>query len=138
MPEVLPPRLPRMDFSGFDALTFDCYGTLIDWERGILDALALDEDPETVLEAFAALESELEAGEYLRYREVLARAYDGLANRFGFTISPERRAAFAGSVGDWPAFEDSAEALKQLRSRFRLGVITNCDDDLFAGSSAKL
>jgi 2-haloacid dehalogenase len=129
----------RMDYSAFDALTFDCYGTLIDWETGLLDALALEgEDPEAVLAAYAELESELEAGEYLPYREVLARAYDGLASRFGFTISPERRDAFAGSPGDWPAFADSKDALARLKSRFRLGVITNCDDDLFARSSAKL
>src|SRR4051794_24576069 len=100
-----------MDYADFDAITFDCYGTLIDWERGILDALALDVDPDELLEAYGALESALEAGEYLRYREVLARSLDGLGRRFGFTPSPEQRAAFGDSVGDWPPFPDSADAL---------------------------
>jgi 2-haloacid dehalogenase len=125
-----------MDYSGFDALTFDCYGTLIDWERGILAALPAGLDGEAALAAFAELESELEAGPYLRYRDVLARCYDGLAERFG--LAPDGRDAFADSVGDWPAFPDSPAALARLKDRFKLGVITNCDDDLFARSNALL
>ena len=125
-----------MDYSGFDALTFDCYGTLIDWERGILAALPPDLDGEAALEAYAELESELEAGEYLRYREVVARCYDGLAARFG--LPPGGRDAFADAVGEWPPFADSPDALARLKERFKLGVITNCDDDLFARSNARL
>ena len=125
-----------MDYSGFDALTFDCYGTLIDWERGILAALPAGLDGDQALAAFAELESELEAGPYVRYREVLARCYDGLAERFGFAAGG--RDAFADSVGDWPAFPDSPAALARLKDRFKLGVITNCDDDLFARSNALL
>ena len=127
-----------MDYAGFDALTFDCYGTLIDWERGILAALPPDLEGEAVLKAYAEFESDLEGGPYLRYRDVLARCYEGLVVRFGFERSDEGRAAFADSVGDWPPFPDSAEALARLKERFRLGVITNCDDDLFARSNARL
>jgi 2-haloacid dehalogenase len=127
-----------MDYSGFGALTFDCYGTLIDWERGILAALPAGLDGERVLEAYAEFESGLESGPYLRYREVLERCYDGLAVRFGFEPDATRRAAFADSVGDWPAFPDSPAALARLKERFKLGVITNCDDDLFARSNARL
>src|SRR3954468_8188315 len=125
-----------MEYAAFDALTFDCYGTLIDWERGILAALQIDADPDEVLAAFGELESELEAGEYLRYREVLARCYDGLAERFG--LRPDGRDAFADAVGDWPPFPDSRDALARLKERYKLGVITNCDDDLFARSNARL
>jgi 2-haloacid dehalogenase len=125
-----------MDYSGFDALTFDCYGTLIDWERGILAALPAGLDADEALAAFAQLESELEAGPYLRYREVLARCYDGLAERFA--LPAPGREAFADSVGDWPAFPDSPAALARLKERFKLGVITNCDDDLFAASNERL
>ena len=130
-----------MDWSAYDALTFDCYGTLIDWERGLLEALAphpTGAGAEELLEAYAGLESGLEAGEYLPYREVVARCLDGLGARYGFTPSAEQRAAFADAVGDWPAFADSAAALARLARRFRLGVITNCDDDLFARSNAAL
>jgi 2-haloacid dehalogenase len=127
-----------MDYSGFDALTFDCYGTLIDWERGILAALPPMLDAERALEAYAEFESELEDGPYLRYREVLERCYNGLAVRFGFEPDAAQRAAFADSVGDWPPFPDSHDALARLKERFKLGVITNCDDDLFARSNARL
>jgi 2-haloacid dehalogenase len=123
-----------MDYSGFEALTFDCYGTLVDWERGILAALGLEGDE--VLAAYAELESELEAGEYLRYREVVGRCYDGLATRY--ELAPGGRDAFAEAVGDWPPFPDSPDALARLKERFKLGVITNCDDDLFARTQARL
>jgi 2-haloacid dehalogenase len=130
-----------MDFARFDALTFDCYGTLIDWETGIADALrvagASGSDDE-LLEAFGRHEARLEAGPYLTYREVLEGALRGVAADFGFEPTDEQVAAFAGSVGDWPAFPDSAAALAALKRRFRLGVITNCDDDLFALSNRRL
>ena len=122
-----------MDFAAFDALTFDCYGTLIDWETGILAALTpIVPDDEALLERFAAHEAELEAGPYLKYAEVLRQC----AERLG--AAPEEARAFGRSVTDWPAFEDSPEALQRLKTRFKLGVITNCDDDLFAASNEKL
>src|SRR5690242_15811802 len=108
-----------MDIADFDALTFDCYGTLIDWERGILDALAragASEDPEALLEAYAKAEAQLEAGPYKTYREVVARCYVALAEEL-----PLREGGmdeFADAVGDWPAFPDSAQALRQLEERF--------------------
>ena len=130
-----------LDNSRFDALTFDCYGTLIDWETGIADALrvagASGSDDE-LLEAFARHEARLEAGPYLTYREVLAGALRGVGADLWFEPADEQVAAFAGSVGDWPAFPDSVAALAALKRRFRLGVITNCDDDLFALSSRRL
>jgi 2-haloacid dehalogenase len=128
-----------IDFGAYDALTFDCYGTLIDWETGIAAALrqagASGSDDE-LLESFARHEAELEAGPYRTYRDVLAGALRGVAADLGFEPSDEQ--AFAASVGDWPAFEDSAEALAALKRRYRLGVITNCDDDLFALSNRRL
>ena len=134
-----------LDLAAFDALTFDCYGTLIDWETGIVEALrpvaaahGSDVTDEALLEGFARYEAALEAGPYRSYREVLAGALRGLASDFGFEPSDDEVAAFSGSVGDWPAFPDSAEALAALKRRFRLGVITNCDDDLFALSNRRL
>ncbi|MBE2315967.1 haloacid dehalogenase type II [Solirubrobacter sp. CPCC 204708] len=134
-----------MDFGAFDALTFDCYGTLIDWETGILNALrpVLDHhgasrEDETLLEFFAHHEAALEAGPYQRYREILAGALRGIGTDLSFEPTTEEQETFGGSVVDWPAFEDSAAALQRLKQRFRLGVITNCDDDLFAASNEKL
>jgi 2-haloacid dehalogenase len=132
----------------FDALTFDCYGTLIDWETGLLAALhaALDgapgadqlPDDERLLEAFARHEAAAEAGPYVAYREVLGRTLRGIAQEIGRTPDFATVARFGGSVVDWPAFPDSPAALADLASRYRLGVVTNCDDDLFAASEGRL
>jgi 2-haloacid dehalogenase len=91
-----------------------------------------------LLEAYAVQETALEAGPYLRYREVLAESLRGLGKTLGFEASEAEVEAFSDSVGAWPAFPDSAAALERLSTRFRLGVITNCDDDLFARSNRKL
>lgn len=134
-----------IDFGNFDALTFDCYGTLIDWERGLLNALqpilapqGIEAEEDDLLERFARHEAPLEAGEYLPYREILARSLRALCNDFGFVPSEEDVAEFSNSVGAWPAFPDSARALRRLAERFKLGVITNCDADLFARSNMRL
>jgi 2-haloacid dehalogenase len=135
----------EIDFSGVDVLTFDCYGTLIDWETGIAEGIGamlavrgVTPPRESVLETYAVAESHAEAGDHLPYREVLRRSARFVCARFGVRPRQAEVQAFAASVADWPAFPDSAAALARLRSRFRLGVITNCDDDLFAGSSAQL
>jgi 2-haloacid dehalogenase len=134
-----------IDYASFEVLTFDCYGTLIDWEAGIAVGLGavtrahgVDVGDEELLTMYAGHEAELEAGPYLRYREVLARACRAVAADLGTAPSDEEVAAFASSVGDWPAFPDSAAALADLHRRFRLAVITNCDDDLFAASNRRL
>lgn len=133
------------DFDGFDVLTFDCYGTLIDWETGLLDAFrpvlaAHGSAPpdEDLLAAFARYEAAVEAGSYRPYREVLEAALRGVGEELGFEPSEDEVAGFAGSVADWPPFADSTTALERLRERFSLGVITNCDDDLFAASARRL
>ena len=134
-----------IDFDAFDALTFDCYGTLIDWETGILSALrpvlerhGASRDDDTLLELFAHHEAALEAGPYLSYKAVLAGALRGIGTDLNFEPTEQEQAAFGVSVNDWPAFADSPAALDQLKQRFKLGVITNCDDDLFAASNEKL
>jgi 2-haloacid dehalogenase len=129
-----------IDFGAYDALTFDCYGTLIDWETGIAGWLRpfADASDDALLESFARHEAELEAGPYRPYREVLAEALRGVGRDFGFEPTDEQAAAFGASVGVWPAFADSVAALAALKRRHRLGVITNCDDDLFALSNRRL
>ena len=136
---------PPLDYERFEALTFDCYGTLIEWETGLTEAFApvlrahaVDADTDHVLERYARHEAAAEAGPYLRYRDVLATGLSGVAGELGFEPTDDEVEAFAGSVADWPAFPDSAAALARLKSRFRLGVITNCDDDLFAASNQRL
>lgn len=134
----------EVDFDLFDVLTFDCYGTLIDWETGILAALRAAHQKEwpaseeELLERFAVHESLAERGAYRTYREVLAETLRGVANDYGVPVSDEAVRRFSMSVGDWPAFPDSTAALIRLARRFRLGVITNCDNDLFAASNQRL
>jgi 2-haloacid dehalogenase len=133
-----------LDYGHFEALTFDCYGTLIDWETGLLEAfrpllagrgLPIDD---AVLERYARHEAAAETGPYRRYRDVLAAGLRGVAGELGIEPTADEIEAFSGSVVDWPAFPDSPGALARLTERFRLGVITNCDDDLFAASQERL
>jgi 2-haloacid dehalogenase len=136
--------MPPIRFADFDALTFDCYGTLVDWESGIVSGIRtavgdrLEAADEELLEAYARHEAVLEAGDYLRYREVVADALRSIGVEHGIEVSDDDAAAFGDSVGDWPPFPDSHDALTALKRRFRLGVITNCDDDLFARTEKRL
>ncbi len=136
--------MATLDFGRFEALTFDCYGTLIDWETGIARGLraalgdGVQASDDGLLELYGRREAELEAGPYITYREVLARACAGVGRTHGIEVTDDAARRFAGSVGEWPAFPDSAEALARLATRFRLGVLTNCDDDLFALSEKRL
>ena len=134
-----------VDFDGVEYLTFDCYGTLIDWERGILDAMSPilkrhghSIDDGTLLERYAAFEAEIEAGPFSPYREVLRGVVDRFGEWLGFVPSEEDRARFSASVSDWPAFPDSPDALARLARRFRLVMLSNVDDDLFEGSNERL
>jgi len=131
-------------YDRFDVLTFDCYGTLIDWETGIEHALrvalgdaAAGVDGDLLVTLFGKHEHHAELPG-TSYRDVLATTVHAVAAELGASVGDEQAVAFAGSVVDWPAFPDSAEALRQLQMRFRLAVITNCDDDLFAHSEARL
>ena len=135
--------MAEVDYDGFDVLTFDCYGTLIDWEAGLLHALhaalpSASASDDELLEEYARHEAAAEGGPYRTYREVLAAGLRGVAAREGATLGDDLVARFSESVRDWPAFPDSAEALARLQERFRLGVITNCDADLFAASAERL
>jgi 2-haloacid dehalogenase len=134
-----------LDVDRVEALSFDCYGTLIDWERGLLEAAhallaahGASPPDEDILASFARHEARLEAGPYLRYRDLLAGVAASIAAEHDVSPGAEELAAFGGSVVDWPAFPDSADALARLGRRFRLAVVTNCDDDLFAASARRL
>ena len=134
-----------MDFSRIEVISFDCYGTLIDWESGILSALAplrsRSENPRTddeCLERYAAVESNVQAGEYRSYRDVLAVVGREMASFLGVALDPGEEGFLADSIADWRPFADSTEALQRLARRFRLAVISNIDDDLFAHSEKHL
>lgn len=133
------------DFKQFEVLTFDCYGTLIDWESGILAAVSkalrahgVSADEKQILEKYAQLEAEAEAGPYLPYREVLARVMNGLAAHFKAEFTQNEVASLAESIQDWRPFPDTVAALKNLSSRYMLAIISNIDNDLFAHSARQL
>jgi 2-haloacid dehalogenase len=135
-----------LDFSRFSHLTFDCYATLIDWESGILGALRpilaahLTEIPpdDNILDLYAAIESEIEAGPYRSYREVLEQVVRDLGARLGFVPSMAEAASLPDSIKEWLPFPDTVDALRRLASRYKLVIVSNIDDDLFAATAPKL
>ena len=124
-----------------DVITFDCYGTLIDWERGITEAFAAEAGragksapSAEVLAAYASIEPEVEAGAYKPYRQVLDETAVGVARRLGWPDG-DNGAYLAESLGSWPPFPDTNAALTRLRSNgVRLGILSNVDEDLLAGT----
>jgi len=126
------------------ALSFDCYGTLIDWETGILVALApcrarFDVESEALLAAFAQHESAVEAEQPDRlYPQVLEEVMRRLGKEFDAEVSEDEARAFGVSVGDWPAFPDTAAALACLKQRFQLAILSNVDRASFARSNMHL
>jgi 2-haloacid dehalogenase len=134
-----------VNFDAFEVLTFDCYGTLIDWETGIWEALHpiladhhINVSLDKALELYGALETEAERGAYHDYKTVLRMVLEGLGSQLGFTPTSTEMQRFAGSVKDWPAFPDSARALQALKTKYKLTIISNIDDDLFASSAKRL
>ncbi|MGA2201187.1 MAG: haloacid dehalogenase type II [Terriglobales bacterium] len=128
-----------MDFSHFTAISFDCYGTLIDWESGILPVLRAvlanhgQSLPDaSILELYGEFEAEAESGPYQSYRDVLRSVVRAFADRFHFQASSAEIRSLDESVRAWPPFPDTVLALRELQKRYRLVVISNIDDDLFA------
>ena len=135
-----------MRLSDFKALTFDCYGTLIDWESGMIEALkpltakvgkALSRNE--VLEAHARHESSQQAQTPgRRYRDLLAIVYRRLAEEWGVAVSWPDCVVYGQSVRDWPAFPDSAGALQYLKKHYKLVILSNVDNQSFSFSNQKL
>lgn len=134
-----------MDFSRFKVLTFDCYGTLIDWETGLLASLqpllrkyGIQKTDEEVLSVYAHLEQRAEEGEYHPYRDILRQVVLNMGTELGFTPTPGEADCLSRSLSSWPPFPDTAQALGRLRKKFQLGILSNIDEDLFRGSSHHL
>ncbi|MDJ0918729.1 MAG: HAD-IA family hydrolase [Woeseiaceae bacterium] len=131
----------------FPIMSFDCYGTLIDWETGIWDALQpllmanhRDDIGRTeALAVFGRHESEQESeNPSLRYTDILERVHRDIADAFHLHSDEEMDRAFGYSVPRWPAFADAAESLRILKRHFRLAILSNVDHDSFAASNQKL
>ena len=135
-----------MNLTDFNTLTFDCYGTLIDWESGMVAGLRPLTDQvksgltrNAILEAHARHESSQQRyTPAMRYERLLAIVYKRLAEEWGVPVSVEDCEAYGRSVHDWPAFPDSKDALRQLKDHYKLVILSNVDNRSFAASNAKL
>jgi len=134
-----------LDFAQFEWLSFDCYGTLIDWESGLLGYLqpllerkgrfASDEE---VLRLYSGLEPRHQSGPYQTYREVLCAVVRDFGREFRFPVTPADAIGLAESIANWQPFPDTVASLRRLQSRYKLAILSNIDDDLFAQSARKL
>lgn len=135
-----------MELAKFEAMSFDCYGTLIDWEAGLAAVLGpwarragLDLDDEHLLTAFSTHEAAAEAEHPTeRYPDILARSMRALGQALGPPVTDEDATALAASIPDWPAFPDSVDALRRLSRRGQLIILSNVDRASFAHSNARL
>ena len=126
----------------FDFITFDCYGTLIDWETGISDAFigAAARDGitlrrEDILKEYEDIEPVVESGGFRVYREILREMAPRVAAALGWSLGPDRASLLADALPSWTPFPDTNEALDRLRSAgYRLGILSNTDDDLIAAT----
>lgn len=137
--------MPQPHLTDFRALSFDCYGTLIDWESGITTALQplLAQAPaihrDAALEAFARHEARLEKeAPATLYRDLLAEVHAALAQEWGLPPDADADNRFAASVADWPPFADTVAALRYLKQHYKLIILSNVDRDSFRGSQARL
>src|SRR5262249_36663700 len=138
------PRLAALMAAGrpYDVVTFDCYGTLIDWEGGLRTAFEQavraaggTHDAGALLAAYHEGEPLVEREAYRRYRAVIAEAARRAGSRVGWALDERRAGAVADSLPDWPPFPDTNPALARLRAAgYRLGILSNVDDDLLAGT----
>ena len=136
---------PPLDFSQFEAITFDCYGTLIDWENGILDVLrpvftrtGRTMDDKEILEAFAKYEAEAEQGRYRTYRMVLKMVMERLNTQYKLRVGPKNRGLIVNSIGNWKPYPEVGEIGRKLRERYKLGLISNVDDRIYMKTQTTL
>ena len=121
-------------------LTFDCYGTLIDWDAGLWSSFQallgdrVEGRRRELFDVYVQAEAQVEAGPYRKYREVLALSSERVAEHFGMRLDAGHREFLAQQLPAWRPFADTNEALMRLKKRFRLGVLSNIDRDLFAGT----
>lgn len=134
-----------LDFDRYSVLTFDCYGTLIDWESGILGALkpvfanrGVSISDDELLERYGEIEADLEGGVYKPYRQILREAVAGLGLRYNFSPTATEMEMLPNSVQYWRPFPDTVKALRQLKKRYKLAILSNIDDDLFTASAKQL
>jgi 2-haloacid dehalogenase len=134
-----------LDFNRFEILTFDCYGTLINWEAGILPVLhkilsahGKKVDDAKLLKLYGDFELLSEQGTFHPYRGVLESVVRRFGAELGFTPTTEQARSLPDSLPTWKPWPDTVDALRRLKTRFRLAILSNVDDDLFAATRPQL
>ena len=134
-----------LDFNRFEILTFDCYGTLINWEAGLLPVLhqilaahGKKVDDAKLLNLYGEFEQLSEQGTFHSYREVLQSVVRRFGAELGFAPTAEQARSLPDSLAAWEPWPDTVAALRKLKERFRLAILSNVDDDLFAATRPKL
>jgi 2-haloacid dehalogenase len=134
-----------MNWQHFAWLSFDCYGTLIDWESGILGyvgpllrAKGCEADDAQILNLYSEFEPREQSGAYRSYRQVLAAVMRAFATEFRIDLNAEGANGLADSIADWKPFPDTVQGLRELKSHYRLAILSNIDDDLFTGTAERL
>jgi 2-haloacid dehalogenase len=134
-----------LDFTRFEVLTFDCYGTLIDWETGILSTLrpilaahGKYLDDAALLKLYGDFEQRSEQPAFLPYREVLRSVVRQFGAELGFTPTAAEVNALPDSLAGWKPWPDTVAALRQFKTRFRLAILSNVDNDLFSATRPQL
>ena len=134
------------DFIDIEWVSFDCYGTLVDWETGIASAVSTSLETHgirrtaaEILELFADVEPLVQgSGAFKEYRVALREVMGLIAERVGVRLADEHASCLSDSLPHWPVFPDAGPALHALKQRYKLAIISNVDDDLFAGSAQAL
>ena len=136
---------PTLDFNRFEILTFDCYGTLVDWEAGILPVLRRilsahrkKSNDASLLKLYGDFEQRSEQGAFHPYREVLELVVRQFGTEFGFVPTAAETRSLPDSLPSWKPWPDTVAALRRLKTRFRLAILSNVDDNLFAATRPQL
>ena len=139
-------RMPVLDFSKYEWISFDCYGTLVDWETGISDAVTgifarhgVRRTRNEILAMFSGAEPRVQSsGEFLEYRRVLRDVMEIMAWEASVRLPQAEAVYLPDSLPGWPVFPDATQALQDMQSRYKLAIISNVDDDLFAETAANM
>jgi 2-haloacid dehalogenase len=137
--------MPLPKLKDINWVTTDCYGTLIDWEKGITDAFereadrdGLTLDTKALLERFFEVQAQIMSGSYELYAEVLRRAAVTVAEEIDWTLEPSRAQFLPDSVSSWPPFREANAAFDRLKERYEVGIVSNIDDKLLGISRRHL
>lgn len=134
-----------MNSTTWDTISFDCYGTLVDWETGITSAFEnaaavrrREIRSEAIIPAYHEVEPEVQAGPYRPYREVLREVAVRVAERLAWRLEPEDAGFLADSLPEWPVFSDTGAGLRRLGKKYRLAILSNIDNDLLGATIERI